>query len=203
VTDYYAQVHGHYGGPFPWSFGFHITSSQAESTLATTWNTAWQSAWTDSLHGLETLYPVATAMDSTSVATLSGVMRELTKTSVPAALPGTAAGDTLPYLNSTLISLRSNQLGPHRRGRVYLPAMEETNVNVDILIPAAVTRVSLALNAVKAAIEADGSTFFVTNKLALKDLTPPFQKTVITKFLVSNKPARQSRRARKILAVYT
>jgi hypothetical protein len=181
----------------------HITSNQSEAALLTTWNNAWSSAWTDAGHGLDALYPAGTVLEGTSVATLNGTMHEVTKTPGTLNLPGTAVGDTLPYLNATLLSLRSASVQRHARGRIFLPAMEESFVNNDVLIPASVTRVSLAAQAVKAAITADGSTIFVTNKKPLKDGTPAFGKTIITTILVSNKPARQSRRTRKIQPVYT
>jgi len=203
MTDFKAEVHGEYAGAHPWSFGMHITSAQSESTFAATWANMWNNVWTNATYGIETLYPTTTQITSTSVATLNATMKEVTKTVTGAVLPGTATGDSLPYLNSTLISLRSNGIQRHQRGRIYLPAMEETFVNIDVLIPAAVSRLVSAMSNVLLTIGADGSTIFVTNRLSLKDLTPPFQKTVITRLLVSDKPARQSRRARKIPAVYS
>lgn len=203
MTDYKCQVQGSYAGQHPWSFGMHITSAQNESTLAATWANMWNNVWTNGTYGLEVLYPTTTSITGFSVATLNATMKEITKTTTSAALPGTATGDTLPYLNSILISMRSNGIQKHQRGRIYLPAPEETFVNVDVVIPTAVTRLVSAMSNVLLTIGADGSNIFVTNRLALKDLTPPFQKTPITRLLVSNKPARQSRRANKIPAVYS
>jgi hypothetical protein len=85
---------------------------------------------------------------------------------------------------------------------MYLPAMVETAVNADVLISSAQTRVHSAVNALFAAIRADGSTVFVANKRVLTDGTVPFTKSVILTQLVSNKPARQSKRVRKVAAVY-
>lgn len=202
MADYKLQVHGHFAGSIPWTVAVHVTSNQAEAALATTWANAWTAGWTDGAHGLQTLYPVATAIDAVSAATLNGTMHEVSKTTVPLTLPGTSVADTLPFKEATLVSLRSAFIQRGRRGRMYLPAMAEDQVNADILIPAAATRVRDAISAIFTAIRADGSSFFVFNRKAWKDGTLPFQKTIITSQLVSNKPASQRRRVRKVSATY-
>lgn len=205
MTDYFAQVYGQYTADIAWSFGLHITSAQAEATLLTTWENAWNAAWNDGTHGLKVLYPTTTEITSYSVATLDGSYNQVTKSRVASTQAGTATGDSLPYLNATLVSLRSASVVRSGRGRFYLPAMEETFVNADVLISTAVTRTSAAVLAVKAAIEADGSTVFVVRKPKPKEVppVPAGPKYIITSWLVSNKPARQSRRVRKVRPVYT
>jgi hypothetical protein len=205
VTDYYAQVYGQFSTDIAWSFGMHITSAQAESALLTTWSNAWNAAWTDGTHGLQTLYPTTTEITSYSVATLNAIYEQTTKSRLAATHAGTSTDDSLPYLNSTLVSLRSTSVNRHGRGRFFLPAMVETVVNNDVLIDTAVTRTSAAVNAVKTAIQADGSTVFVVDK-GQPHAIPPVPvgpKYVITSWLVSNKPSRQSRRVRKVRPVYT
>lgn len=202
MADYYAQVIGTFGSNIGWSFGTHITSNQNEATLLTTWTNAWEGAWTNATYGLAKVYPTTTEVTEFSVATLNSTMHEISKSRNVASLAGTAAGDTLPYLNAVVVSLRSNSVQKHGRGRMFLPALEETFVNGDVVIPTALGNISQAVNTVLSAIIADGSTNFVTNKKALKDGTPPYQKTQITKWMVSNKPARQARRTKKIPASY-
>lgn len=203
--DYYARIQGTFATGIPWSTGVHITSTQSESALATTWANAISNMWTDPAHGVESLYPTATEVTSTSVATLNGTMHEVSKTVTPAALPGTSAADTLPYQEAVCISLRSNDIRKTGRGRMYLPALAEDQVNADILILTAQTRISTAIKAVWANINADGSTFFVTPtnaKKPPKNGVPLYTKSVVTTPRVSNKPARQSRRTRKVAASY-
>jgi hypothetical protein len=205
VTDYYAQVFGQYTSDIAWSFGLHITSSQAEATLLTTWENAWNSAWNDGTHGLKVLYPTTTEITGYTVATLDASYQQTTKSRVASTQAGTATGDSLPYLNAIVVSLRSNSVVRGGRGRFYLPATEETFVNNDVVASTAVTRVSAAVLAVKSAIEADGSTVFVVRKPQPRAIppVPAGPKYVITSWLVSNKPARQSRRVRKVRPVYT
>lgn len=202
MSDYYTQLHGHFGDGTLWSTGLHVTSIQDEATLATTMVNAWFAAWTDTSHGLEALYPTTTSTDTVSVARLSAEMKEVTKTVLPAVNPGTTSGDSLPYRLATLVSLRSPSIQRFGRGRMFLPAMDETFVNADLLTSAAATRVSASMDELFAAIRSDGSSVFVTNKKPLKDGTPAFQKTVITSQLVSRKPAGQFRRVKRTPAIY-
>jgi hypothetical protein len=207
MTDYYAQIHGHFANQRPWSTGLHIESSQTESALLATWSAAVTNLWADSVHGIELFYPTATNLDSVTVATLGPTMRELTKSTGIINLPGAAAGDTLPYQNATLVSLRSASVQRKGRGRMFMPAMEETFINDDVLTDAAATRVKAAFLALFSAITADGSRVFVFNRKDTSPLHPPvipaLTKAYITTPFVSNKPAAQRRRTRKVVAKYT
>jgi hypothetical protein len=202
MTDYHAKIIGQFAGGIRWTTGVHITSNQSESALATTWNNAVGAMWTDPAHGIETLYPVTTSVVETMVTTLDGSMRGVSQTVTGLAVPGTSTADTLPYQEAIVISLRGVGIKRHNRGRMFLPALAEDQVNSDALITAAQTRISTAIKAVWSTVNSDGSTFFVTNLKPLKDGTPAFQKSVVTTPLVSNKPARQSRRVAKIAPSY-
>lgn len=202
MTDYYAQVHGTYQDGTTWSFGNHITSSQPIGTLLTTWSNAWTAAWTDGTHGLQTIYPTTTVMQSFTVARLNGSMREVEKVNAASGLAGGSSDSSLPYMLAFLVSLRSNLIQKTNRGRIYLPAPVEGIVVNDVYTSAAATRVRDAIAAAYSAIRADGSTIFVTNMKKLKDDTPAFQKTVITTQKASRKPARQSRRVTKVATIY-
>lgn len=200
MADYYCKVSGVYANGRPWNFGFHVTSAQSPDSLNTTFSNAMIAFWTSALDGVETLYPVGTELQMTTVYTLDAKMKATEKRFTGHTLPGTSAADTLPNLNSTLISLRGNSTKKTGRGRVYLPAMAEDQVNNNVLIDAAANRTKGAILGVFAAIQADGSSFFVTPtdaKNPPKDGTPLYSKTIVTTPLVSKKPARQSRRDRK------
>jgi hypothetical protein len=202
VTDYYAQMHGQFAGGIPWSTGLHITSNQSESALATTWSNAIQNLWTDGANGIETLYPLTTSLTQVTVATLNATMHEVTKTRIPKSIPGTSTADTLPYQEAVVISWRGNSVQRRGRGRMYLPALAEDQVNNDAVITAAGNRLKAAFTALASAIQADGSTIFVFPKKPTKDGTPAFTKTVVTTPLVALKPARMSRRVRKVAPEY-
>lgn len=202
MADYFCQVHGTFLNGRGWSFGVHVTSSQSPSALATTWDNAWSAAWTNAGFGLNQFYPVGTEMTATSVASLNGTFHEQSKIETPNVKPGIATGDTLPIQESIVVSERSDLITKWGRGRFYLPALEETFVNNNVLITTAQNQISAAVNSVKNAITADGSTIFVVSLKPHKDNTGQYVKTVVTRWKVSNKPARQSKRNNKTLPSY-
>jgi hypothetical protein len=205
VTDYYAKVIGQYATGRRWTTGLHITSNQTRDALATTWRNAILNMWTDPAHGIQTLYPVATSVESVEVVQLDGKLLGVSKTDLATVVPGTSTADTLPWQEATLISLRGTSIKKYGRGRMYLPALAEDQVNGNILIPAAQTRIKTAILAVFSAINADGSTVFTAPrnvKKPPKDGTPLYTKFVLTTPLVADKPARQSRRVDKVTSNY-
>lgn len=202
MTDFALSVHGTFTPELTWSFRTRLTSASALATVAASWNTAWTSAWTDATNGLEQFYPTTTSMTATRAAILDATMHETQNTVTPNVHAGTATGDTLPYLNAIVVSQRSTFSKRFNRGRFYLPAMEETFVNGNILIPAAQTKVKAAVLSVFNSITAGGNTVFVTSLKPHKDGTGQYQKTVIDLWEVSNKPARQARRVKKQVASY-
>jgi hypothetical protein len=205
MTDYYAQVSGAYSATVGWTFGRHITSAQSPSALLTTWQNAWTAAWNDGTHGMKVIYPTTTSITGFSVATLDTTYHQTAKVASTVSLAGTATGDTLPWQEAILVSLSSStQIGRHSRGRFYLPALEETFVNGDVVVSTEVTRLSAAVNAVRAAVVADGSSFFSVfmgdpHSVPPRPIGPKFVTDV---WKVSNKPARQSRRVRRIKPTY-
>lgn len=208
MTDYYMQVLGEYANSLGWSFGQHISSSSSEATLASEWQAAWTSAWTDGSFGLQTLYPTTTTVTQVSVATLSPRMREISKTRLTLAEAGISSDDTLPYQESICVSWRGTNIQKNGRGRWYLPATIETIVNSDLVTSTAATRIKNAVEYVYGQMTTGGNTFFVTNKKDIIDkhtlavLVPAFTKQIVTTPLVARKPARQSRRVRKVPATY-
>lgn len=203
MTDYYCQVSGNYNGTANWSFALNVTSTQAEQPLLNTWSTLWQNAWTNATYGLDTLYATTVNITQLSVATVDQNYKQISKSRTTSTLSGTSTDVTLPYQNALVVSLRSAMVGRHSRGRFYLPAPVESSITNNTLTAAAITRVKSAVESVRVGIIADGSTIFVVHKPTKNPPTVPGLKYVIQDFLVSNKPARQSRRANHQKASYT
>lgn len=202
MTDYYMQVQGQFSSTLGWSFGQHITSASSETSLASAWSAAWDVAWTSGSFGLQTLYPTQTAITQVTVATLNGTMHEVSKTRLTLARAGISSVDTLPYQESIVVSWRGLAIQRYGRGRWYLPATTEEEITNDVLISTAATRIKNAVSYVHTSMTSDGSTFFVVNKKPLKDGTPPYRKTIVTTPLVALKPARQSKRVRRVPTSY-
>lgn len=203
MPDFRLSVHGQYTPELTWSFGARLTSAATLATLLANWSNAWALSWTNATTGLGQYYPTATSMEYCRVAELDATMHETQNVQQAEVHAGTAAGDTLPYLNAVVISQRSSFSKRYTRGRFYLPAMEETFVNNNVVPPAVVANVKTSVQAVFQAMIADGSNFFVTSLKPHKDGTGQYAKSPITSWTVSNKPARQSRRVKKQVAVYT
>lgn len=206
MPDYRVSVHGQFTPELSWSFGTRMSSASDLPTVLAAWHNAWVLAWNDPTNGLNQFYPTTTSMTYTRAALLNATMHETQNAVNNEVHAGTAPGDTLPYLNSVVVSQRSAFSAKWDRGRFYLPALEETFVNNNVLIPTAGAKIQLTMNSVFNAITAGGNTVFVTSLKPHKGDVPPYptqyQKQTIVQWKVSNKPARQSRRVKKQVATY-
>lgn len=206
MADYYCRAEGNFTTDLEWGIGRHITSAQSPSALLTTWTNAWVSAWTDGTHGLDALYPTTTTISRFSVATLDGLYLQVAKVEGTSSHAGTSTGDSQPYSDSTLVSLRSlTQIGKHARGHFFLPAMDETYWDANTFNATQAARASVAVNTVRTAIQADGSTFFVVdvgNHRAVPPVLPGPKYVMDAPWRVSNKASSQRSRTKKIRPTY-
>lgn len=203
MADYYCRAEGNFTSDLEWGIGRHITSAQAPAALLTTWTNAWVSAWTDGTHGLSALYPTTTTISRFSVATLDGLYLQVAKVIGTSSHAGVDTGDSLPYNNATLVGLRSlTQIGKHARGHFLLPAMVETFWNAGVFAPTQAARASVAVNTVRTAIQADGSTFFlvdVGNHRAIPPVLPGPKYVMDSAWTVSDKAASARARTKKVV----
>jgi hypothetical protein len=205
MPNYGVSVHGSFTPELKWSFGARMNSASDLPTVLAAWHNAWVLAWTDATNGLQQFYPVATTMDYTRAALLDSTGHETQNQINEESHAGTATGDTLPYLNSIIVSERSAFSAKWDRGRFYLPALEETFVNNNVLIPAAGNKIQTVITGVFNAITAGGNTVYVQSRKLRKGDPPtalPYAPVTIIQWKVSNKPARQSRRVKKQVATY-
>lgn len=207
MPDYKLEVHGHYSAAVTWSFGCHVNSAQDLATILTTWKTAWEATWSDAGHGLNILYPATTGIDEYRAYTLDSLMYSTAAATSGSTKVGTGTADSLPWEVSIVVSQRTAQTGPAGRGRLKLPAIIETSVNNNVLDSGDAGRISTAVNAVKSAINADGSTVFVVKhgrraSAKVPVAIPAGPKYTVLTWKVSDKPASQKNRVRKIKGVY-
>lgn len=146
-----------------WSFSIGVSSSASLSTVEADWATNMGDAWTDGTHGLQTLFPTDTVLTlfrtyQLAVFTISGVdhLRVVAVAQDPTTKAGTSTNASLPDQNAVLVSLRSTTPGREGRGRLHLPAPDETLVTAGELSSVAATRVSTAIEAMRAAMVASG-----------------------------------------------
>ena len=208
MTLYRCEAHGVFASGRSWSWRQDFTSSAVIATVETDWKNATASLWTDVTHGLETLYPTTTVFNMTrtyQLAVIAGTPGKVIAQDVADddfTHAGTSANDGLPDQNAVLVSLRAAGAGPNKRGRTYLPAIDETIVVGDVINNTPATRVTTAMTALRTAMAAAGHIQVIFN--AHSTIRDPAIGT--TKPIVLCKTDRvmrtQRRRVRKELALY-
>lgn len=203
MADYYCQVHGVFPNGRTWSTGRHITSGQSPTALLTTWQNAWTTAWNDSTNGFKLVYPTGTEITSFSVATLGPTMKETSKVAASAALAGVNTNASLPSNSTVVLSWSSSsRIGRTARGNQRMPAVAENEVVNDKLISGTQASISAAINIVKTAIQADGSSFFVFPPATTSTGIPAYTKQVLDTVKCRDKLGSENKRPKKEPATY-
>lgn len=79
--------------------------------------------------GMKALYDPAYALEAVTLRKIDPVEATITTDSTGLPIAGTSAGDPLPMENATLVSLRTGNIGRSYRGRMYLPAVSDGQVD--------------------------------------------------------------------------
>jgi len=163
MTLFRCSMHGDQPSGRPWSLTLGVVSSASVSTVEADWATQATAAWTDGTHGLQTLFPTATTVtllrtEQLHVVTIGPIdkLRVQLIAEDTVALAGTSAQPSLPEQNTVLVPLRTSTPGREGRGRVHLPAPDETIVTAGELGSTQATRVSTAMEALRAGMAAAG-----------------------------------------------
>lgn len=179
MTLYRCQMHGLQPSGRPWSVTMNFSSSAALATVETDWLAQASSFWTNGTHGVETLFPVATTLETTttaqlSIVTVAGIqkLREVGKRSDNPALPGTSANASMPDQNAILVSLRTDLPGKENRGRIHLPAPDVTLVTAGELGSTPATRVTTATAALLSGMGGAGHQAVILTAVLTKAGTP-------------------------------
>jgi hypothetical protein len=181
MTVYRCVASGVFASGRTWSFSQKFSSSVAISTIQGDWHTQIGSFWTNGTHGVETIFPTTTVLTLTSTAALSALGREGLKQVATETLAGTSANDGLPEQNVVLVSLRGASVGKMNRGRIHLPAPDETLVTGGEMGTTPTTRVSTAIGALYAGMRIAGHDPVVWNvKTSLHDPVAFTTKSIVT-----------------------
>lgn len=204
MADYKVKFSGSLPGGIVWTSSLGVTSAQVPTTLLTTMEAALTDMWTNGTYGLGNQYAPAVTLTDVEVISVDGTFRETSKVIGSLSLAGTS-GDA-PLANDSTMTVRklSPGLARWQRGFLSLPApVEGTLVNGLYTVPTR-DRFGHALEAVRTAINADGSTVYVHTPAARAGTTyPPYTKTVITKMSASTKPGSRRQRTRKVHGSYS
>jgi hypothetical protein len=202
MTAYRCVASGVFSSGRTWSFSQKFVSSVAISTIQGDWHTQIGSFWTNGSHGVETIFPTGTVLTLTSTAALSALGREGLKQTATETLPGTSANDCLPEQNCILVSLRGASVGKQNRGRIHLPAPDETLITLGEMQSTPATRVSTAIGALYAGMRLAGHDPVIWNvKTSVHDPIAFTTKSIVTEEV--DRVIRTLRpRSRKNTAVY-
>lgn len=204
MTDYVAIVRGVLPNGRSWSTSRHITSTQSEAALLTTWDNAWTSAWNLATTGLATVYTSGTTITEFEVGTLNGSMQKISKSVSTASLAGSDATTAGSQGTAIVIDWQSAGTQRFQRGRQKLPAPAQDMQADGVLLSTPATNIKTAMDSVATAVRADGSTYFVFPRYPTQGGTPAFTKTVlIGNALVRNQLGSQNKRERKVTKTYT
>jgi len=158
MTLYRCQMIGVNPSTREWSCHLDVSSGASLATVAADWLTQVTSFWTNGTHGVETLFPTTTILETTRTAQLAVVPVTVGGTTVNRireqavhvdnpALAGTSTNPSLPDQNVVLVTLQTTAHGRGSTGRMHLPAPDQTIVTAGEIGATEATRVSTAVNA--------------------------------------------------------
>lgn len=205
MTDFYAQVHGLDANGFAWSTGNHITSGQTRDDLLATWQGAWTTAWNLAATGLAFSYTAAQSITEFTVKQLDADMREVSLSSAAVALAGVDGADAVPASMSIVVRWfpLNGSIKKSARGFNKLLGPAKSQTTDDVLDADPRANVKAAMDSVRTAVQADGSTFFSFNRYVNEDGTAAFTKTVLATLKVRDKLGSADMRDRKLAITYT
>lgn len=204
MTDYKVKFYGKLPGTVEWTSSLGVTSEQTPSELITTMAAALGNMWSNGTYGIGAQYVPGVTLDGFDVITLNGTFRETLKSSHALSLVGTSGDAALS--NNTTMTIRKESPGLQKwqRGFLSLPAPVEGVLVDGLYTNTARDRFGAALESVRTAVQADGSTIYInTGNPGPEDHFPAYTKTVITKLAASNKPGTRRQRTRKVVAAYS
>lgn len=204
ANNYLATVRGVLPNGRAWSTSRHITSNQSEGALLTTWQNAWTTQWNLATTGFAVAYTAGTTITQFEVATLNGTMVKTSKSQASVSLVGTDANSAGAQGTAIIVDWPSAGTLRRQRGRQFLPAPAVDMAVDGVLTGTAATNFKNNVDAVATAVRADGSTFFVFNRVkTFTDGAAPFTITVlIGNVLVRDQLGSKNRRERKVPKTY-
>lgn len=150
-----------------WSFRMHFLSGASVASVEANWLTAMTAAWSTITHPLKAFYPAGTILEQTKTESLTVVtlvgppsVNKLRANGVSEdnpAIAGTSANPALPDQNAILVSLRGVLPGRENRGRIHLPAPDQTLVTNGSLDSTHAGYVTTAIDGVLTSMSAAGN----------------------------------------------
>jgi hypothetical protein len=201
MTNYHLQVHGLFGGTLGWSYGYYAQSSSVASSVNTTHNSAMSTFWNDATNGLKKYYFTDITVATTSVSSMDASWRTTAVASAALAVTGTDANPSLPWDTAVCLSFDSALDNRHGRGRMKLPSPANDTVASHVFTTAFLASIASVMGVYFSTMTSGLSAYqpVVFNRHALKDGTAPFNTVALTNGTVSDKPATNRNRVRKVI----
>ncbi len=198
MTTYKCQVNGLYGGARTWSTAYHIVSTEAASSVASTFDAAWNTLWTTATNGYTHLCNADVTVVNTVVYTLNFSFRTIGKVTTALALAGTNTHDSLPFQISPFVAFLGALDEPSDRGRMKFPTPSNDQYVGDKLIDAFEDSMKAVLDPFFVSMRALAGYRAVTANAHTNKLgEPPWTLHDITGYQVGNKVGTVRKRTTK------
>lgn len=201
MTNYRLRMTGLLGGAHGWSMGYHITSTAALATVASTLDTAFNTLWTDAANGLEKYLHTDVTLVDTRAYSCNANWLTTAKVITPRALAGTDANPTFDFASAPFIMLFDGVDQRSDRGFIKLPPPATDAVAGSLLTNAFGTSLNTVWQAFFTSMKAlAGYTVVSYNRVPNKAGDPAFTNHTLTNYDIGNKLGTNRKRKRKVLA---
>lgn len=198
MTLYAVRAHGLYNGADKWSHGYLLNSTEALSSVASTFDGAISTFWTTATHGYENLAFSDVTLTNTTVYTLNSSLVVLNKFNTANSKTGASENGSLAYGTSVTCAMLGANDTQSDRGHMSLPTVD-VGFLVDGLYTATLqTHLTSILNAFFVTMSGlSGYSAVKVNKHTNRQGDAPFTQHVVNKWSVSNKPGSARMRTKK------
>lgn len=198
MTLYMVRARGLYSGTSSWSFGYKLNSTEAASSVASTWNGAITTFWTTATDGYANLTNADVTLVDTVTYTLNASEVVLDKIVTANAQVGVNTHDSLPYQTAVWVAHLGADDTKSDRGGFMLPTPSNDNLVAHVWTAAFTESVQDILDPLFVTMRAlAGYSAVKLNPHTNKQGDPPFTQHPVTSYKVGNKPATERRRTKK------
>lgn len=200
MTIYLARASGLYSSESTWSFGYLLNSTEAASSVASTFDGAISTFWNTTTDGYKNLVNADVELVETKIYTMNSSLRTLGKIVTPNSRVGINAHDSLPFQTSVWVAMYGATDTKSDRGGFKLPTPSNDMYVGDIYTSAFQASAKIILDAFFTTMRGlAGYSAIKMNPHTNKQGDPPFTQHIVTNYKVSNKPASNRQRTRKRL----
>lgn len=198
MTLYEVRARGLYGGSSSWSFGYLLNSTEALSSVASTFNGAMTTWWTTATDGYANFVNADVTLVDTLVYTLNSSKVVLDKFVTPNAQVGTNAHDSLAFQTAVWVAMTGDADTQSDRGGMFLPTPSNDNLVGDVWTAAFTESMQDIFDPFFVTMRAlAGYSAVKINTNENRQGDAPFTQHIVNAYKIGNKPATVRRRTKK------